>query len=153
MELQKGIMRYLKGFLYKLIQMTWGLPQTLAGAVIFLMNIKKPHERYHGSVLTYWNSYSSMSLGMFIFISDKYVNKDIRRDVIVHEYGHTVQSMILGPLYLPAVGLPSLLWANLPSAVKLRRDANVSYYSFLPEKSANALGCRALRTNQPTLEN
>ena len=77
-------MRYLRGFLYKLIQLTWGFPQTLAGFVIFLINLKRKHERFHGSVLTLWDSYSSLSLGMFVFISDKYVNKDIKRDVIIH---------------------------------------------------------------------
>ena len=146
-------MRYLRGFLYKLIQLTWGFPQTLAGFIIFLINLKRKHERFHGSVLTLWDSYSSLSLGMFVFISDKYVNKDIKRDVIIHEYGHTVQSLILGPLYLPIIGIPSFLWANLPSAVRKRREHGLSYYSFLPERNANRLGCGALHTNQPTLEN
>lgn len=31
--------------------------------------------------------------------------------MILHEYGHTLQSQILGPFYLPIVGLPSLLSA------------------------------------------
>lgn len=34
-------------------------------------------------------------------------------DVFAHEYGHTIQSKILGPLYLPLVGPPSLLGCGL----------------------------------------
>jgi len=60
--------------------------------------------------------------------------------VRVHEYGHCIQSLILGPLYLIAVGLPSYLWANLPPLRKLRREKGLSYYSVYPENWANALG-------------
>ena len=76
-----------------------------------------------------------MSLGMFLFLGN---TKDPR--VLVHEYGHSIQSMILGPLYLPVIGIPSYVWCNLPHFRKLRREKGVSYYRFYPESNANYLG-------------
>lgn len=37
----------------------------------------------------------------------------ILQTLLVHEYGHTIQSMILGPLYLIVIGIPSTLWGFL----------------------------------------
>lgn len=52
-----------------------------------------------------------------------------------HEYGHTRQSLYLGPLYLFVVGLPSLLWAAFWNP-----GMKASYYSFYTEKWADKLG-------------
>lgn len=108
--------------LYLLAQCTWGLLQTAAGAAVLLRYRRCPRFRCHGAVVTSWPRADSLSLGMFIFLTDKpprdrrglVPHGEISRRMLVHEYGHTVQSLILGPLYLPVVGLPSLLWAQLP---------------------------------------
>jgi hypothetical protein len=34
-------------------------------------------------------------------------------EMFVHEYGHTIQSRLTGPLYLPMVGVPSLIGSIL----------------------------------------
>ena len=89
---------------------------------------------------------------MFIFLTDKpprdrrglVPHGEISRRMLVHEYGHTVQSLILGPLYLPVVGLPSLLWAQLPPCRRIWRE-DVSYFSFFTEKTANSLGELAVK--------
>lgn len=52
-----------------------------------------------------------------------------------HEYGHTRQSLYLGPLYLFVIGIPSLLWAWW-----WHPGRNISYYSFYTEKWADKLG-------------
>lgn len=52
-----------------------------------------------------------------------------------HEYGHTRQSLYLGPFYLFVVGIPSLLWAWYWNPSR-----GVSYYSFYTEKWADKLG-------------
>ena len=56
--------------LYRLLQCTWGLPQTLAGAFVFILNRECTHYSYKGSIVTEWKSKSSLSLGMFLFVSD-----------------------------------------------------------------------------------
>ena len=79
-----------------------------------------------------------MSLGLFIFTPQE---EDFRTEQVrVHEYGHCIQSLMLGPLYLLAVGVPSYLWANLPALRKMRRETGRSYYSVYPENWANRLG-------------
>ena len=125
----------MKTLLFRLWQWTWGFPQTLLGFIIYLLNRDKPHEIYHGCVVTHWGNGGSQGVGMFLFLGN---TSDPR--VRVHEFGHSVQSMILGPLFLPVMGIPSFLWCNLPPCRKLRRERGVSYYRFYPESTANLLG-------------
>ena len=119
-----------KRFLYIFLQCTWGLPQTLAGAVLFLKYARCAHFRYREAVATEWPVPGGISLGLFIFLSD--------RSLCSHEYGHTLQSLMLGPLYLPVVGLPSLVWA----AYYKRRWSRRAYSSVFPENWAETLGRR-----------
>ena len=138
--------------LYLLAQCTWGLLQTAAGAAVLLRYRRCPRFRCHGAVVTSWPRSDSLSLGVFIFLTDKpprdrrglVPHGEISRRMLVHEYGHTVQSLILGPLYLPVVGLPSLLWAQLPPCRRIWRE-DVSYFSFFTEKTANSLGELAVK--------
>lgn len=129
----------MKTLLFRLWQWIWGFPQTLLGAILFLIHRKCPHEQYHGAIVTHWDKGGSLGVGMFLFIG-KSRSEDLRHQVFVHEYGHAVQSLILGPLFLPVMGIPSFLWCNLPSCRKLRKEKGVSYYTFYPESTANSLG-------------
>jgi hypothetical protein len=47
----------------------------------------------------------AISLGMFIFTFTPHVSDRLVR----HEYGHSIQSMVLGPLYLLMIGIPSMV--------------------------------------------
>lgn len=131
----------MRAFLYILCQCTWGILQTLLGAFVFLANAGGPHHFYHGAVVTEWKSRSGLSLGLFVFVGEGATGPSDR--MLIHEYGHTIQSLILGPLFLFAVGLPSVLWAGLPCCDKMRRKRRISYYSFYTEKWADHLGERA----------
>lgn len=145
-EAEKGLM-----LAYKLLQCTWGLPQTLVGAIYFLINRKQPHFDYNGAVATIWKSKSSLSLGLFVFVSDdpfyyypdyrdKFDENTYSKMLLVHEYGHTIQSLIFGPVYLIAVGIPSVLWSFFPLFVRKRERQKISYFSAYPERWANHLG-------------
>ncbi len=141
-------MKKIRCVAYILLQCTWGLLQTLAGAVVFLVHVRDRHSFYHGAVVTEWSNRSSVSLGEFVFVAkdpylredEPYTREEKCRRLLVHEYGHTIQSLILGPLYLFVVGIPSCSWANLPPCVRRRRQRQISYYSFYTERWANALG-------------
>lgn len=136
----------MKRLLYIVWQYTWGLLQNLAGGTIYAFYRLRgcPHFAYQGALAVIWSVRSgSMSLGRFLFLHESYRPGD--RALLAHEYGHTIQSLILGPLYLFVIGLPSLLWAGLPVLQRRRHDRHVSYYSFYPEKWANALGARFAR--------
>ena len=68
----------------------------------------------------------------------------IDEQLLVHEYGHTVQSLILGPLYLFVIGLPSVVWLKLAPLSRWRRVNAISYYTFYTERWANSMGERVL---------
>lgn len=144
---------------YRLCQCLWGFPQTLLGLLVFLAHWKDRHFIYHGAVITQWRGKSSVSLGLFVFVTaepfflDKlpqYPPEALSARLLVHEYGHTIQSLILGPAYLIVIGIPSTLWGFLPSLNRMRREKQLSYFSFFTEKWANALGEHA--TGQPSME-
>lgn len=124
----------MKQLLFWLWQWTWGFPQSLIGFIIYLCNLDKKHELYRGCIVTHWANRGSLGVGMFLFLGCD--DPQVR----VHEFGHSVQSLILGPLFLPIMGIPSFLWCNLPCCKKLRREKGVSYYRFYPESTANRLG-------------
>ena len=143
----------LKQFLFTFAQILWGFPQTLAGAFVYLATIGRPRFAFHGSLGTVWGLKSSVSLGLFMFVA-----KDPRRPrsdsfiqdrkatagadprLVVHEYGHCIQSLIFGPLYLVVIGIPSFLWAQLPAMGRRRTRKGTSYYSLYTERLANYLG-------------
>lgn len=127
----------MKRILFTALQILWGFPQTLLGLFMYLYWLPRAqkHYVYHGAIITEWTAGGGISLGLFVFVSEK-----ARPGVVVHEYGHCIQSLMLGPLYLIAVGIPSYLWANLPALRKMRRETGRSYYSVYPENWANRLG-------------
>ncbi len=122
----------------QLWQATWGLPQTLVGLVMYLApgrTCKRGH--FRSAFVREWKQDAGLSLGMFIFLP-----RGCQRPLLVHEYGHTVQSLMLGPLYLPVVVVPSLLWAGIPALRRLRARKQYSYYRFYTERWANRLTSR-----------
>ena len=151
----------MRTILYWLIQCTWGFLQSLLGFVVFLLNIGEKHFLFHGALVTQWKAKSSVSLGMFVFITqdpyfydklkENYAKADLADRLLVHEYGHTIQSLILGPLYLIAMGIPSTLWGFLPALNEKRKLEGISYFSFFTEKWANTLGEKT--TGKKSMEN
>ena len=116
---------------------TWCLPQTLVGLVVKWIFKAKQYwvvtgdGRYYFPYASSYHS-GSISLGKYVIIS-KGSRNDIR--TIKHEYGHQIQSFILGPLYLLVIGLPSLIWCWI-----IHPLTNKSYYWFYTEKWADKLG-------------
>jgi len=151
----------MKVFVYRIWQCTWGLLQTLLGLIVFLIHFKDRHYGYHGAIVTVWKNKSSVSLGMFVFVTEEpyFVGKfegqipaeELSNRLLVHEYGHTIQSLILGPLYLILIGIPSTLWGFLPNVAEKRRKEKISYFEFFTEKWANSLGERVM--GEKSMEN
>lgn len=129
----------MKLFFYYLLQWTWGLPQNLLGLAVWLACKGEAQPRFGGAALKRWRRSSSAGIGMFLFLEEGY-----DRELLLHEYGHSLQSVILGPLFLIVIGLPSLLWATLPVARRYRRRTGLSYYWFYPECWANYLSRKAV---------
>ena len=147
---------------YRIWQWTWGFLQSLAGLLIMLYAraLGAKSESYRHAVLTRIDGgdkrlrwIGCVSLGMYIFVSAplKLEGEQPERlqRVIRHEYGHTVQSLILGPLYLIAVGIPSLIWCGYYNSKKAKplRERGVGYYDRYPEGWATRCGEKA--ANKP----
>lgn len=119
----------------------WQLPQNIFG--LFLLLFYKKEKAYHklnGRTFYYTDEMSSgISIGNYIIM-----NRKDMKDSMRHEYGHSVQSRILGPLYLLIIGLPSLLWNIIDRiivepAFGYKKSYNL-YYSIPWEKWADKLG-------------
>ena len=83
-------------------------------------------------------------------IENKIPDEELSKRLLVHEYGHTIQSLIFGPLYLIVMGIPSTLWGFLPY-FQAKRNKGVSYFDFFTEKLANYLGEKV--TKEQSMEN
>ena len=137
----------LKKHAYTAAQWTWRLPQTLIGAALYAVHRKDDHFDYRGARATAWDRDAGVSLGKFIFVPRR-AGGNAGRFLLEHEYGHTLQSLILGPFYLLVVGAPSMLWNRLPYFKSKRRRTGKSYYSAPFEKTANILAVHAHKHEQ-----
>ncbi len=116
-----------------LVFWTWCLPQTFLGYLIrlFLKKRIKGIRPFRSVKVIYTDLDFGASLGKYIFLkasSDK---------LLFHEYGHTIQGFIFGPLYLILVGLPSIFW-NL--IARISPKIRSTYYERYPENWATVLG-------------
>ena len=126
--------------LFWLVQFTWGLTVNLAGLTAFLLCRRRfPCRRFCNSVVVRLpGDRGGLSLGVFLFVSAS--GKEEERRLCVHEYGHTVQCLFLGPLYWIAVMLPSAVWYHLFAGY--RRKYRVPYDTLFCERWATAWGKR-----------
>ena len=107
----------------------WQLPQNLLGLLFLLFLEGEERHSLNGIVFYYAEGFrGGISLGDFIIVG-RYTEESVR-----HEYGHCIQSRILGWLYLPIVGLPSLIHAWLCKC------HGHSYFDFWTERWADRLG-------------
>lgn len=121
----------------------------MLGFGVFLAHIPCRHFWYHGALVTEWDTPFSASFGLFIFVTnnpahDKRKENRIpyfamKRCLLVHEYGHTIQSLFFGPLYLAVMAIPSAVWGFLPY-FRRKRAGGVPYSDFFTESLANTLG-------------
>jgi RHS repeat-associated protein len=95
---------------------TWELPQTVLGKeyshIRNMTGNVDDVSYYGGATLVNKNDKSGDEWGLTLgpYINSKNMEADPYRDpVFRHEYGHTLQSRLVGPLYLTSVGLPSLI--------------------------------------------
>lgn len=115
----------------------WELPQNLAGlllGLLFLALQKVRRVRVEGGCVYFATDDLSVSLGRFLFCQHG------MRRIERHEWGHSIQSRMLGPLYLIVVGVPSVA-RNLYSRAYRRRTGRrwPRYYAGFPERWAERL--------------
>lgn len=115
MEKIKSILKYI-----------WQLPQNII-ALVYLSYLIVENQipaitKYKGiKVYTKYSS-GSVTLGNYIFVSSRATENTIK-----HEWGHTKQSLLLGPLYLILIGIPSILWAMTHKIIAPDKQYNWFY--------------------------
>ena len=144
---EKNLKNSTASFLFYLVQWTWGLPVNIIGGIAFLVckKIKKRrYQRFGYSYIVYlpWKS-GGLSLGLFIFMKDQHKSQKWTYNTRIHEYGHTWQCLLLGPLYYLVIAVPSMIWCNCFAGY--RKKKNVSYYKLYCEAWANAWGQKATK--------
>jgi len=138
-------MKKLIQFLVAFILLIWEFPQNLLGLLVFaiMKNRRKiTHIEQEKHRLFIETPKTGVSLGWFIFWTPAgnrftYLKNDCR----MHEYGHSLQSVLLGPLYLLVVGIPSLSrvfyrWLYRKKYGKSWKN----YFNGFPEYWADKLG-------------
>ena len=93
--------------LYYILNILWGFPMTLLGAIaaFFLIITGHKPKRWGGVVyFTVGENWGGMELGLFFIVDKKeyYSTK-------CHEYGHSMQNALLGIFYPIVVAIPSAI--------------------------------------------
>ena len=132
--MMKLIMKYIRN----LILFIWQLPQHIVAIIYFgyLVMMCKDlgiDSRYKQAIVIPCIMRGAVTLGNYVFVG---LNSEYRKTV-KHELGHTIQSKILGPLYLIVIGIPSITYCGLRRLFPSLRKKN--YYDFYTEKWANNL--------------
>ena len=128
----------MKKILYWSLQLTWGLPATFLGFFVFLIVLifKRPrwiHKNGYSFIVEFGDDWGGLSLGPFAFCGSyvtgfdltqfdynrdvfnhyyKIHNEEFFEHVRRHEYGHSLQNLIWGPLWLFVIAIPSAIRYN-----------------------------------------
>jgi hypothetical protein len=124
----------------------WELPQNALGVARFAVAIAQRRVARvaldRGRVMIELREGAAVSLGAFVswtrtdnhWVPVGEENRD-------HEFGHAIQSRMLGPLYLPLVGVPSTARVAYAVAYRvIRGERWAHYYDGWPENAADRLG-------------
>ncbi len=130
---------------------TWEVPQTMVGKLFsHTRNIfggVDNVEYYGGATLVNRNNEKKdrggLTLGPYIN-SNRLVANPYEDELFRHEYGHTLQSRLVGLFYLTKVGIPSLIGAFLDYKLGIN-DHDREWY----ETQANSMAERYFRNHEP----
>ena len=117
----------------KILLTIWQLPQFLLGLLLIKLYKATLDTTFKTSNIYISKKFpGSISLGNIIIINTNMFHEMI----ILHEYGHSIQSLILGWTYLILVGIPSFIRSIIWTKFHLSYD---SYFRGYPENWANKL--------------
>lgn len=123
----------------------WELPQNLSGLITYLLVRKQFSAKEKRQMRRFYQVPGfSATLGSYVFWSASTpMNGSASPTVKHHEFGHSVQSRILGPFFLIVVGIPSVS-RNLYGRYYYKKHKKLwgNYFSGYPEKWADNLGLR-----------
>lgn len=140
----------------KLTRFLWQLPQAILGYILLfiyrkgIVNILEAGSGGDSLLYSISDVYivrgfpTGISLGPVIIVSPECTGLT----TINHERGHSIQSLVLGPLYLIVVGIPSMTMALLSTFLYRRGHSKFlsRYYLRWPESQADRLAGIAPRS-------
>ena len=113
----------LKKILYWVLSFTWGLIPTLIGcfaALVLLCKKQKPTKYKNGYYYKIGTGWGGINLGP-ISIVNKYPSESI----LQHEYGHSLQNIYFGPLYVFLIAIPSVIRCKLIDNLEIDNVSNL----------------------------
>lgn len=118
----------------------WQLPQHLLALVIWIVFKPESCMSYKGcKIFRVKPDDFGISLGRYIFISSHY-----QMPTVMHEYGHSIQSRWLGPIYMLIILFPSFIFCFMRDLIfhhKWDMTDRIDWYYKQPiEKHADILG-------------
>ena len=131
--------------IFVLLLFFWEFPQNMLGLIILAIwkakgNVLKIEKAGHRRFIE--TPRTGVSLGWMVFWTPsgnrfaRYTN-----DCLMHEYGHSLQSVMLGPLYLLVIGIPSISRNIYGRWHKRKHGCNWKFYfDGFPENWADKLG-------------
>lgn len=139
--------------LYYILNFTWGLLGNIIGGIVFLCLLPARLPMLKNTFLWAVKSNLAMfghkikkgisvnwgfSLGIFLFIS---MGSDYDTQLIQHEFGHSCQNAVLGPIQIFAVLIPSAIryWCRL-GQMRNGKLLTTAYDDIWFEGSATAIG-------------
>ena len=140
------------GCLQLISRWTWELPQTFIGKeVSHIRNMSGNVDNvdyYGGATLVNRKDKSDDSWGFTLgpYINSKNVAANpYTDDLFRHEYGHTLQSRAIGPLYIIKVGLPSIISGTLDEIDLFSHNHDRSWF----ETQANRMAFKYFSNHEP----
>ena len=112
-------MKVLKGILYWIWQLTWGALLTIPGLLVtgfcILFLHGKPHKNGYSYIVEIGGDWGGLELGGVALCggyTTKCPNENWFQHTRRHEYGHNLQNLIWGPLFLFVIWIPSAIRYN-----------------------------------------
>lgn len=160
--MKKGV-KIILGILYWIVSLTWGGLATIVGllaALICLLFVKgaTPHKNGFTFIIEFGGDWGGISLGAISFCGGysgkaKYdspcMDQDFFEHIRRHEFGHSVQDLIFGPLMLFIVGLPSLIRSQLYAKGKIDTDYDDIWFEYTASKWGHSWINKIEGTNFP----
>ena len=126
---------------------TWGIIMTLIGAVVAAVMVCLGHKpTRHGGCFCFevGKNWGAISLGLVIVCS-----KGSDEHIKNHEFGHSVQNMYFGPLFIFLVAIPSFVRCQYYNWIYTHRPEKAyklpDYESIWFERDATQLGIEAIK--------
>jgi hypothetical protein len=128
-----------KDNLYYLIHWTWGFITSFIGLCVYIPSklLGCKTYRYRKAICIVWpGSFGGCELGMF------FVRGEHNESVCAHEYGHSIQTLVLGPLMLFIISIPSCIryWYRKGYKKVTKQPCKTGYDDIWFEGQATKLG-------------